>query len=71
MCNLSQGIEERGMQKAIFASIQNLTEALGLSSEEAMTILKIPESDRPKYHTLLKNQEPVNTAVLQRGVDHV
>lgn len=57
MCNLSQGIEERGMQrgiqKTILASIQNLMEALGLPSEEAMTILKVPESDRPKYRALL------------------
>ena len=61
MCNLSQGIEERGIQKGmqrgiqktILASIQNLMEALGLPSEEAMTILKVPESDRPKYRALL------------------
>ena len=62
MCNLSQGIEERGIEKGrkegkqegILASIQNLMESMGWTAEQAMAALKIPESERFLYADGLK-----------------
>ena len=59
MCNLSKGIEERGIKEGIkegiLSSIQNLMESMGWSAEQAMTALKIPESERVQYvHGLKK-----------------
>lgn len=66
MCNLSQGIEERGIEKGrkegrkegkqegILASIQNLMESMGWTAEQAMAALKIPESERLSYADGLK-----------------
>ena len=67
MCNLSKGIEDRGIAKGIArgmaqgmsegttAAIKNLTETLGLPVEQAMNALKIPETDRPKYMQMLQS----------------
>jgi len=67
MCNLSKGIEDRGIAKGIArgmeqgmsegtaAAIKNLTETLGLPVEQAMNALKIPEADRPKYMQMLQS----------------
>ena len=65
MCNLSKGVMEKSMKKGMekgraegraegaaentLASIKNLMETLGLSIEQAMAALKVPEVDRPKY----------------------
>ena len=57
MCNLSKGVLAKGMAQgrsegmtdAILSSIQNLMETLGLTIEQAMAALKVPEADRPKY----------------------
>ena len=55
MCNLSKGIEERGIKEGILSSIQNLMESMGWSAEQAMAALKIPESERVQYvHGLKK-----------------
>lgn len=58
MCNLSKGIEERGVKEGIkegiLASIQNLMESMGWSAEQAMAALKIPESERIQYVNGLK-----------------
>lgn len=72
MCNLSKGVMEKGMAKGIaqgmergmeqgiaqthLASIQNLMETLGLTAEQAMAALKIPDSEKQKYRDLLKKQ---------------
>ena len=65
MCNLSDGVEARGIAKGIergraegameatFAALKNLMGTLGLPLEQAMTVLKIPESDRQRYADLL------------------
>lgn len=63
MCNLSKGIEEKGMAKglekgkteAILASIKALIKKLSISAEEAMSMLDIPDNDRPLYMRLLNN----------------
>lgn len=68
MCNLSQGIEDKGIAKGIekgrkegmtngvLTSIKSLTETLNLSVDEAMAALKLSEEDRRKYLALLAQQ---------------
>ena len=53
MCNLSQGVEEKGIEKANLISLKNLMKNLGVSIERAMAILEIPEVEQPKYLKLL------------------
>ena len=38
-----------GAAENTLASIKNLMETMGLSIEQAMAALKVPEVDRPKY----------------------
>lgn len=54
MCNLSKGVEEKGVEKGILFSIRNLMETMGWSAEQAMGGLKIPEEERKKYMNKLK-----------------
>lgn len=54
MCNLSKGIEEKGIKEGILSSIQNLMESMGWSAEQAMEALKIPESEQMQYVKGLK-----------------
>ena len=39
--------------EATFAALKNLMGTLGLPLEQAMAVLKIPESDRQRYADLL------------------
>ena len=59
MCNLSQGVEEkgriRGRTEGIAASIKSLMDSMGWSMEQAMAALKISEEDRSQYAKLLNN----------------
>ena len=67
MCNLSQGVEEKGRIKGraegcaegraegLLASIRNLMASMGWTVDQAMAALKIPEEDRPKYTKILNN----------------
>ncbi len=61
MCNLSESIEERGIQKGIqkesLRSIQKIMKNAHLSSEQAMDLLEIPERDRARYLELLKQPQ--------------
>ena len=57
MCNLSKGVEEKGMAKGILVSIKSLMETMNLSIEQAMAALKIPEAERQKYMDLLERQQ--------------
>ena len=62
MCNLSKGVEEKGIEKGmkkgieegILFSLKNLMETMGWSAEQAMKGLKIPEKERGKYTEALK-----------------
>lgn len=58
MCNLSKGVEEKGIAKGIetgtLRAIQNLMETLKLTAEQAMTALKVPDSEQEKYASMLK-----------------
>ena len=56
MCNLSKGVEAKGMTNGILASIKNLVKNLGMSVEQAMSVLEIPEAERQKYMDLLERQ---------------
>lgn len=47
---------EKGMEKGVGESIRNLMDSLGLPIEQAMTALKVPESQRSKYKELLQKQ---------------
>ena len=57
MCNLSAGVEEKGIAKGItatyLASIKSLMEKMSMSGEKAMSVLGIPEVEWPKYLELL------------------
>ena len=54
MCNLSEGIEQKGIAKGITASIRNLMESMGWSIEQAMDALQIPTEERNGYLNMLK-----------------
>lgn len=61
MCNLSEGVERRGIAKgkeqgqteATLSHIKSLMKALGLSEQQAMALLDVPEKDQTKYADLL------------------
>ncbi len=66
MCNLSDGVEARGIEKgrkegkqegvkeALMASIRNLMETMGWSAQQAMDALKIPAEERSWYAGAMK-----------------
>ena len=54
MCNLSEGVEQKGIAKGITASIRNLMESMGWSIEQAMDALQIPIEERNDYLNMLK-----------------
>ena len=60
MCNLSKGVREKGraegMANGILASIKNLVKNMGVSVEQAMSVLEIPEAERQTYMDLLERQ---------------
>ena len=61
MCNLSQGVENRGIEKGmkqgleqgyengLLVALKNIMGSMGLSADEAMNALRIPETDRQSY----------------------
>ena len=71
MCNLSKGVEERGiaiglergmergmergLEAATLNAIRNLMETLKLTAEQAMEALKVPEEEKVKYTGMLKS----------------
>ena len=42
--------------RSILTSIKNLMETMGLTIEQAMAALKVPEGERQKYMDLLERQ---------------
>ncbi len=68
MCNLSKGVREKGIAEGMakgraegaaettLSNIKSLVETLGLTIEQAMAALKVPETDRPKYAKQLDSQ---------------
>lgn len=67
MCNFSKGVWEKGMEagmevgrkegaaQTMLNSIKNLMETLGLTIDQAMSALKMPDTDWFKYLELLAN----------------
>jgi hypothetical protein len=57
MCNISEGIEERGIRQGIrqtkCENIKSVMESLDVSVERAMDILGISEDDRDEYIKML------------------
>ena len=57
MCNLSQGIRQKGRAEGRFEvrleSIRALMETVGASSEQAMDLLEIKEQERPEIREAL------------------
>ena len=56
MCNLSKGVREMGRADGILSAIKNLVKNMGVSVEQAMSVLEIPEAERQKYMDLLQQQ---------------
>ena len=60
MCNLSKGVMEKswekGMETGILSSIESLMETINWTIDQAMTALKVPETGRQVYQSLLKEQ---------------
>ena len=60
MCNLSKGVREKGhaegVADGILSAIKNLVKNMGVSVEQAMSVLEIPEAERQKYMDLLERQ---------------
>ena len=56
MCNLSKGVREMGRADGILSAIKNLIKNMGVSAEQAMSVLEIPEAERQKYMDLLERQ---------------
>lgn len=58
VCNLSKGVEdkgiEKGIEKGILISIKNLMDTMKMTAKQAMDALKIPEADQAKYTGMLK-----------------
>ena len=63
MCNLSDGVEARGIAKGIakgvtsttLQSIRSLMETVGWTAEQAMDALKIPKEEQEKYMKMLED----------------
>ncbi len=46
----------KGLTNGILASIKNLVKNMGVSVEQAMSVLEVPEGERQKYMDLLEKQ---------------
>lgn len=46
--------ELEGRRESTLDSLRNLMDSLGLSSDQAMSALKIPASEQSEYHRLLE-----------------
>ena len=47
---------KKGVEKGILSSIESLMETMGWTLDQAMTALKVPETERPVYRNLLEKQ---------------
>lgn len=55
MCNFSKGVWEKGKFDGVLSSIKNLMKNTGWPVEQVMSMLGVPDTDRPKYLELLAN----------------
>lgn len=60
MCNLSDGVEakgiKKGIEKGIMLSVLNLMETMKLSMDQAMEALKIPAEKQPEYAAQIRKR---------------
>ena len=68
MCNFSEGVYQKGKQEGrlegrlegkqegLLASIENVMKKMNFTADEAMDLLSIPVSDKPKYLELLQQE---------------
>ena len=64
MCNLSKGVKEKGIAEGLakghaeraLLDLRNLMETLGLTIEQAMAALKVPETEWKNYMDLMERQ---------------
>lgn len=62
MCNLSQGLVAKGLEKgleqgafqAMLSSVKNLMANVGMSAAQAMDVLEIPAAERDRYFLALQ-----------------
>ena len=54
MCEVIERNREEGRIEGRIEAITNLMDSLKLTAQQAMSALKIPESDYPKYMAMLK-----------------
>ncbi len=48
--------EDRGRAEGIASALQSIMDSIGITVDQAMDLLKISETDRPKYRNLLENR---------------
>lgn len=56
MCNLSDGVEMRGIDKGMMQALLGYIKKMKVSIEAALEDLDIAENNRAKYSTLLREQ---------------
>lgn len=56
MCNLSDGVEARGIEQGILLSVLNLMETMKLNMYQAMEALKVPAEKQPKYAAQIRKR---------------
>ena len=48
--------QAEGRAEGMISALQNLMDSMGLSMDQAMNALKIPEADRPRYRNMLSGR---------------
>ena len=56
MCNLSQGIRQKGREEGLLESVCALMENAGVSMEQAMNMLEISEKSREELARLIAQE---------------
>ena len=60
MCNLGETIAReniaKGRAEGILASIKSIMETMGLTIDQAMSALKVPDTEKQKYMDLLEHR---------------
>ena len=57
MCNLSQGIEDRAVDRTTVDHIISIMESMNISEEQAMDALRVSSSARSAYHDMIADRQ--------------
>ncbi len=71
MCNLSKGVEEKAAEKVTLKLISNLMDTMNLPAEQAMSKLKIPETEYKKYLSQLGQQCTAANKIHKEPIVHI